>query len=534
MSRAGEARAEGTAFEALLRPGGLAAALFQDTAFGTLAMDRDGRIVCCNDALIRLLDGVCDLSPGQPAALVFEESRREIAWTRLFPVLEGRAPSSRFVSALAAKGERGPVVEASATPVRDAEGAVQGVIMRLADISVQKQLEAQLAHGQRAQSIGQFAAGIAHDFNNLLTAVLGAAEAALGRPALDAETRDDLSQIQESAQRGAGIVRQLLAYARQSRLRPEDVGVDEALSGMDGLLRRLLGRRIRLQLDLAAAESVVRVDPTQLDQVLVNLASNARDAMPRGGTLTLRSRLASPEAVPSEGPCALPRGRYVVIEVEDTGGGIPPEVLPRIFDPFFTTRRDQGGTGLGLSMVQGIVRQSGGSLTVESTPGIGTVFRVFLPCCVVSVAVATLLRAAALLPVPPPVSGIAGGGDRVVLLVDDEEPIRRLAGRAFARAGWRVVAAGSGDEALALLDEATAASLSLAVSDLSMPGMDGRELLRAVRERHPGLPAILASGYMDASLREAAEVEALTLVEKPYTPRQLLARAEALLGMVPA
>ncbi len=240
-------------------------------------------------------------------------------------------------------------------------------------------MEAELAQLQKLQAVGQLAGGIAHDFNNLLMAIIAATDAVLEREGCAPETLDDARQIRQSADRGAALVRQLLAFGRRQPLMPAVVAVNTAVTNVSGLLVRLLGERVRLQLELEEPGRSVRVDPTQLDQVLINLALNARDAMPAGGTLTLRTghlTLYQPRQVGSE---TMPPGRYVTIRVEDTGEGIAPASLPQVFEPFFTTRRERGGSGLGLSTVHGIVRQSGGFVTVDSVLGQGTCVRFWLP-----------------------------------------------------------------------------------------------------------------------------------------------------------
>jgi two-component system cell cycle sensor histidine kinase/response regulator CckA len=289
------------------------------------------------------------------------------------------------------------------------------------------------------------------------------------------------------------------------------VAVNEAIVDLLALLRRLLGGRIRLETDLAEPGPVVRADPTQLDQVLLNLAVNARDAMPEGGALTLRSGHVTLYRPLTRGAETIPPGAYAMIEVQDTGTGIAPDILPRIFEPFFTTRREQGGSGLGLSTVHGIVRQSDGFVAVDSTPGQGTSMRIYLP----RVATAEAPR-------PPPPPGRAPppppAGDRPVLLVDDEPAVLHLAGRALMRRGWRVLTADSAEAALAHLDDpAILAGLAVVVSDVVMPGLDGPALVRALRQRRPDVPAILCSGYMDAALRGDWAREGIRALPKPYT-----------------
>jgi two-component system cell cycle sensor histidine kinase/response regulator CckA len=328
----------------------------------------------------------------------------------------------------------------------------------------------------------------------------------------------ELSQIRQAAGRGALLVKQLLAYARQQVLAPRLVPLNEVVEGIAALLRGT-GQRQGVTLDVSLDEPgrMVLIDPSQLDRVVMNLAMNARQAMPQGGRLRLATgRLVLLSALPGV-PDTVPPGRWTVLEVTDTGGGIPPELLPRIFEPFFTTRPDQGGTGLGLATVHGIVRQSGGFMVVESQPGEGTRFRILLP----------RVEEAAPAPVPPP-APVAAASPRhppgPILLVDDEAPLRRLAERALRRAGHEVVVAEDAEAALSLLEEGLVPGHL--VSDVAMPGMDGLALARALRGRFPGLPVLLVSGYAHVTVDAGLEEEGIRFLSKPYGPAELVAALE--------
>ena len=314
-------------------------------------------------------------------------------------------------------------------------------------------------------------------------------------------------------------MRQLLAFGRQQTLQPRVLQVNEHIRELSGLLRRLLGSAVRLELDLETPGRSVRADPTQIDQVLVNLAVNARDAMPEGGELTLRSGHITLYRPLTRGAETIPPGRYVMIEVRDTGTGIPPEVMPRIFDPFFTTKRDRGGNGLGLSTVHGIIRQSDGFLAVESEPG-RTSVRMYLPRWDGQQSVSIPLVPREELPMA------RNSPERRVLLVDDEGPVRRLAERALSRHGWTVLSAESGEAALALLD-AEPGDVAAVVTDMVMPGMDGVAFLRALHAR-PGMenvPAILVSGYAEETLRRGLD-STVIFMSKPYTLKDLAAKLD--------
>ena len=505
--------------------------LVQEAGVGIAVVDRQGRLVRVNDALRRMVDSECDVSPGRPVQELFCQHRGHEVWDELGPALAGQRPPRAFVSMLRSKdGMAESTVEISAVAIREADASISGAILQLNDITTQRRLEAQLAQSQKLQAVGQLAGGIAHDFNNLLTAVIGAADATLAHELPDAETVEDIEQIRSSAERGAALVRQLLAFGRQQTLQPRPVSINRAVESLTGLLRRLLGSTIRLDLQLEQPDRTVQVDPTQLDQVLVNLAVNARDAMPDGGQLTLRTGDTTLYRALVRGEEAIPPGRYVMVEVQDTGVGIPPDILPRIFDPFFTTRRDRGGSGLGLSTVHGIIRQSDGFLAVDSLVGQGTRVRVYLP---------RLDGEQAEIPVAPPeirtsaslstgaVAAVSRSPERAVLLVDDEDGVRRLAVRALTKAGWTVLSADSGEAALALLAERGAGSaLCAIVSDVVMPGMDGVALVRAVRGRHPSVPAILVSGYAEETVRDDLGAEGIAFMPKPYKLKALVEALE--------
>jgi two-component system, cell cycle sensor histidine kinase and response regulator CckA len=368
-------------------------------------------------------------------------------------------------------------------------------------------------HAERLQAIGQLAVEIAHDVSNVLTAILNSAEM-LARVA-DPAVREEATHIDASVARGAALLKRLLAFARPQAVRPSVVKVNEALAAVSGMLRRVLGRGIRLEVAPGEAGSIL-IDPTQLDQALLNLAVNARDAMPEGGTLTL----CSARVVEQPPETGVPSGHYIAVEVTDTGSGIPPDVLPRIFDPFFSTKT--GGTGLGLSTVHDIVRRVGGQVRIETAAGRGTTFRLMFP----------EHEGTAGEPAPSPTGSPAPrsrlSSQRRVMLVEDEEPVRRVAQRALEAQGWTVLACDSGETALQLA--ATCERPDAVVSDVALPGMDGAALVRALREGWPGLVGILVSGYPE----EAHTLEGVRFLPKPYTLKQMSAALDAALASAPA
>ena len=522
-------------------PGAAMTLLFQEPSAGRLLIDRHGRLLRGSERLRRMLGPTVDLSPGTPVLLLFTEPDRDAVWAELGPLLRCQArplPARTFPAHLAGGAPEPLLAAITASAVREEDDSTSGALLAVQDVSAQARLEAQLAHAQRLQAAGQLAGGVAHDFNNLLTAILGAANAIGAQETLGPEAREDLAQIRASAERGSALTRQLLAFGRRQTLQPRVLGVNTVLTAMGGLLRRLVGSRVRLDLVLDEADPHVRADPTALDQVLLNLAVNARDAMPEGGVLTLRSGHMTLYRPLVRGPETIPPGRYVMIEVQDTGVGIPPEAMGHIFEPFFTTRREQGGTGLGLATVHGIVRQSDGFLGVESMPGAGTRLRVYLPRWDggEEVAIPAPPAAPATAPqpgAPPPVPAPPPAEPGTVLLVEDEQTVRTIAARALTRLGWSVLAAESAEAALELLETKAPVRLDAIVTDLVMPGLDGAALVRLVRLRlgAPSLPAILVSGYAEEELRRevaTATGEGGTIfLPKPYDIADLAARLRA-------
>jgi two-component system cell cycle sensor histidine kinase/response regulator CckA len=488
---------------------GLLRAVLEAASPGLALLDSGDRLLAWNPELARLCGPTLPLREGLPMLALVEPRQRDGVATALDA---GR----RVEAALASAGAPQVQLERRGLPGREAVG-----LLRVAPQADAEQTQRN-ATAARLQTVGALAGGIAHDFNNLLTAIGGSAEAALSREP-DGPATQDLQQIMDSAARGGALVRQLLAFARQQALRPRVVELNDSVTSMAGLLRRLLGNRVRLGVELDQPGRRVRIDPTQLDQVVMNLALNARDAMPHGGDL----RIATGHAVVLQpeplGHDELPPGRYVTLEVGDTGGGIPPELLPRIFEPFFTTRREQGGSGLGLSTVHGIVRQSGGFIAARSRLGEGTTFRIWLPRHDGPAEVAEAPAMPAPLPAAAPASLAAP-----VLLVEDEPPLLRLAERALRRAGFEVLTATSAEEALELLDGGAPKPIAL-VSDVVMPGLDGLGLAKRLRDRDPDLPVLLVSGYAEAALGRDLAAERLRLLSKPYGLADLVAELRAIL-----
>ena len=493
---------------------------------GLALLDAEEALVAWNPEFAAITGPSLPLRPGIRLVALIAPDMRETLNTLL-------SAGHRLRVTLA--GAEATGVEIERRPVRGADG---GSVLRMTRQALAPPEDDEQAAAARLRAVGALAGGIAHDFNNLLTAIAGSAEAALSRaPGSDAAA--ELRQVMESAGRGAALVKQLLAFARQQALLPRVVALNAAVGGMAELLGRLLGSRVRLHVALEDPGRRVKIDPTQLDQVIMNLALNARDAMPEGGALTIRTSHAvvlRPEPIGNE---ILPAGRWAMLEVSDSGAGIPAEVVPRIFEPFFTTRRDQGGTGLGLSTVHGIVRQSGGFIAVESKRDQGTTFRIWLP----RHDGPADPELPASFPAPPPAAapavrepaaqGMAPGMNvQLVLLVEDEVPLLRLAERALKRAGFDVMSAGSAEEALEMLDAGGPQPLAL-VSDVVMPGLDGLQLAARLRARDPDLPVLLMSGYAEAALGRDLSAERLRLLPKPYSLSDLVREVRSILPALP-
>ncbi len=520
------------------------ALLFEEASAARIVVDRHGNLVRASDVLWRMVGMAAALAPGAPLLALFVPGGREAIWQELGPLLRGQVggePLRPLSAELISGGAEPLAVSIAVAALREADGATGGALLSVRDIGPEVRLQAQLTQSQRLQAMGQLTGGVAHDFKNLLTAILGAADAVAAHVGLDGEAREDLEQIRATAARGTALVQKLLAFSRRETLQPQVLEVNEVVSGIAALLRRLLGSRIRLELKLEQPGSRVRADPTALDQVLMNLAMNARDAMPDGGPLTLRTGQLTLQRALLRGPEAIPPGRYVLFEVRDGGMGIPADVLPHIFEPFYTTRHDRGGSGLGLATVHGIVRQSEGFLDVESEVGQGTSMRLYLPRWdddAVSIPLVPL-RGGTAAPIAapaaarrrdPPGPTVSPAARGPILLVEDETSVRRIAERALIRHGWQVLAAESAEAALELLDRERPPRLAAVVTDLVMPGQDGTALVRAVRERlgAPALPAILVSGYAAEDLQReiiTALGDAGTLfLPKPYEIAELAAR----------
>ncbi len=388
------------------------------------------------------------------------------------------------------------------------------------DITDRRILEEEARQSRKMEAAGRLAGGIAHDFNNLLTAILGTTELLLGSLGEGDPARDDVEEIKRAATRAANLTRQLLAFSRRQVMQPRILELDTLVHGVETLLRRLIGEHITLTVTSAEGLWLVRADPGQIEQVIVNLSVNARDAMPTGGALRIETgNLAFPGA--AHGPeSIMPPGEYVLLTVADTGTGMDDDTMHHIFEPFFTTKAPGRGTGLGLATVYGIVKQSGGFIYADSAPGHGSRFRIYLP------------RAHGEVERPEPAHAVPAeaGAHGTILLVEDEEAVRRLARRVLEGLGYRVMEAASGTDALAMM-ETWEGPLDLMVTDVIMPGMSGQQLSARLRMKLPDLPILYVSGYTDdAILQHGRFLPNTAFLQKPFSPRLLAERVREVLG----
>jgi two-component system cell cycle sensor histidine kinase/response regulator CckA len=409
------------------------------------------------------------------------------------------------------------------------EGAEEAAIVYAVDTTEQKALEGQMAQSQKMQAVGQLAGGIAHDFNNVLTAIIMASDLLLTNHRPSDPSFPDIMNIKQNANRAASLVRQLLAFSRKQTLRPEVLNLTDVLADLRMLLARLVGNQIKLKVDHGRDLWPVKVDIGQFEQVVVNLAVNARDAMPEGGELTVRTKNVTADETRTYGYREIVPGDYVLVEVEDSGTGIPPDVLKKIFEPFFTTKEVGKGTGLGLSMVYGIIKQTGGFIYCDSEVGKGTVFRIFLPRYVPGAAVQTEgePEAAPLTGDAVPAAAKASdaardlSGSATVLLVEDEDAVRMGGVRALTSRGYTVHEASSGVEALEVYHE-LGGKIDIVVSDVVMPEMDGPTLLGELRKLQPDIKFVFVSGYAEDAFAKNLPAEAkFGFLPKPFSLKQL-------------
>lgn len=395
------------------------------------------------------------------------------------------------------------------------------LLVSLRDITERKLLEEQLRQSQKMEAVGKLAGGVAHDFNNLLTVITGYSELLLKRTLNNQDlVRKDIEQIKKASQRAASLTRQLLAFSRKQMLQPKLFNLNQVVADLEKMLHRLISEDIELVTVLEPELGLVKADPSQIEQVIMNLVINARDAMPQGGRLTIETRNINLDKSYARRYVDVEPGPYVLLATSDTGHGMTPETRDRIFEPFFTTKEQGKGTGLGLATVHGIVNQSGGHIWVYSEPGQGTTFKIYLPQ--IEETDASVQPSPAMIP--------SAEGSEIILLVEDEDLVRELAARILTRGGYRVLTAASGVDALEVCQQ-HAGSINLLVTDVVMPGgMNGRDLAKRLAVSQPDLKVLYMSGYTDDAIVHHGILDSdVAFLEKPFTPDVLLLRVHEIL-----
>ncbi len=439
----------------------------------------------------------------------------------------GRYSAQAFVAAVEVLPEQAgdSVSPAAARDIAAADqDAESSVLIYAVETTQQRELEARFAQSQKMQAVGQLAGGMAHDFNNVLTTITLSSDFLLGSHRPSDPAFKDIMAIKQNASRAAGIVRQLLAFSRQQTLRPRVLNLTEVIQDWSIWLSSILDETIELDVTYGSDLWPIKADQTQFEQVIMNLAVNARDAMPDGGSLAIRTYNLGEDKVRSDLSETLPAGDYVVCEVSDTGTGMPRDVVEKIFEPFFSTKEVGKGTGLGLSMVYGIIKQTGGFIFCDSAVGIGTTFRIYLPR---HVGVETEVEPARKPSASAATLNLTGSG--TVLLVEDEEAVRKFAARALSRQGYKVLEAGSGTEALEVF-MAAEQRVDLVVSDIVMPEMDGPTLLKELRRSQPDLRIIFISGYAEDALKTLDDNDDFMYLAKPFQLKDLVATVKSALS----
>jgi two-component system, cell cycle sensor histidine kinase and response regulator CckA len=480
----------------------------EDDVAGVFITTRDGRVLTCNPAFARMF-GFASVG--------------DVLATNVVTIYQDHAARDAVLAELQARGridERemawqrldGSPVAAVETAIGDFDAAGDLVAIRgyVIDVTERKRLEEQLRQSQKMEAIGRLAGGVAHDFNNLLTAINGYADILAAGMAPDDERLADVEEIRKAGDRAAALTRQLLAFSRRQVLKPAVIDLRNVVAGIAPMLRRLVGEHIELRAPQTLDLGRVRADPSQIEQVLLNLVVNARDAMPAGGTLTIETANSElDDEYARTHPPAVP-GPYVLLAVSDTGTGMDETTMAHLFEPFFTTKALGEGTGLGLATVYGIVSQSGGHVTAYSEPGHGSTFKVFLP------RVADTVE-----PHTPALAQPAAGGAETILLVEDEDAVRSFVERVLGRLGYTVTTAHSGDEAFALAAD-HAGPIDLLVTDVMLPGLVGSEISKRLTALRPSLRTLFISGYTEDSIVHGGELgPGVAFLSKPFTPDAL-------------
>jgi PAS domain S-box-containing protein len=485
------------------------AAIVESSDEAMIGTTLDGAVLTWNPAAEHLFGFTASEVHGQSVAAIVPPDRMEELTRNLARIQHGERVDYYETVARRKDGSLRDVA-LTVSPIRDAAGTVLGASCILRDITEQKRLAEQYRHGQKMEAVGRLAGGIAHDFNNLLTIILGYGQIVLAQLPKEESSAALVSEIVKAGDRAATLTRQLLAFSRRQVLDPRVVDLNSLVVDMEKMLRRLIGEDVTLEIRQDPALERVRADPGQIDLILLNLAVNARDAMPHGGRLLIEtSNIDLDQAYALANPDARP-GPYVLLSIADTGTGIPPDLLPHIFEPFFTTKEIGKGTGLGLSTVYGVVQQSDGHIAVVSKPGVGTTFKIYLPRTAEQVTSAPSLTTSSTL-----------SGTETILVVEDKENVRQYTAFALRKYRYKVIEASCGDEALRLAAKHSG-PIHLLLTDVVMPEISGRELATHLAHSHPETRVLYFSGYPgDAIVRHGIRTSEMNFLQKPFRPDTL-------------
>lgn len=500
--------------------------LFEDAPIAIVRCDMQGNIIHVNNAFDELIQATASSRPKHILDYIAEDKRNDVS-AALSKLLES-SDHSQHVDVEFIHAENDTIalsIFANKSTANDL------VTFYLVDVTDQKNLELRFAHSQKMQAVGQLAGGVAHDFNNLLTAMIGFCDLLLMRHPAGDQSFADIMQIKQNANRAANLVRQLLAFSRRQTLQAKNLDITEVLAELSNLIRRLIGENIELKMIHGRDLSMIKADQGQLEQVIINLAVNARDAMKNGGSLTIRSsniQIDNTHTIPRQmmAPAgedvSIPHGNYVLIEVTDTGTGIPKNVIEQIFEPFFSTKEVGSGTGLGLSTVYGIIKQTGGYIYVNSVEGKGTQFHIYFPALSVAEE-----KAAAAEVQEQNAQDLTG--KETILLVEDETPVRTFASRALKNKGYTILEADCGEAGLDIMKQ-HGENVDLIITDVIMPGINGPTMVDKVSESFPNIRVIFMSGYAeDIFMDNYGSERSFNFLAKPFTLKQLAAKVKEVL-----
>jgi two-component system, cell cycle sensor histidine kinase and response regulator CckA len=504
--------------------------LLRDAPMGVAFADHAGVISNANAALTKFFGASGSLT-GKNFSMLVEASERAQVMT-LIARAAGGETGLKAVELRGSKSGNGEdrMAELFASPFHDSthhsahDSSAAKAVLYLLDVSEQKALETKFAQSQKMQAVGQLAGGVAHDFNNLLTVIIGNCEFLLMRHQASDPSFKEINEVHQNALRAAALVSQLLAFSRKQTMQPKLLALGDVIGELAQMLRRLVGEGITLNVEREPDLWTVHADEAQLGNAIINLVVNARDAMPSGGAVTIRTANQTVTSAAALGTAIMPAGDYVRIEVADTGTGMSKEIQSKIFDPFFTTKPVGQGTGLGLATVYGIVKQSGGFITVDSAPGKGTCFKIYLPRRKAEVSDSAPVEAA------PPTPARDVTGQDTILLVEDEEAVRSFAARALRMRGYNVLEASGGEEALEIVKNDDN-KIDLIITDVVMPNMDGPSMVRHVKALKPDLAVIFMSGYAEEAFRRNDQnSEDIHFLPKPFGLKQLAAKVKEVLA----